>query len=71
MAGRPASPGIVHARLRAFIFLGDKGNALDQLEIMEKLSDWWLLILGDPLYDSLRGEPRFQALLKRLRYPGH
>ena len=63
------SGGAVRWRLRAYLFLGEKRQALDELDNLEKLEDGWLYQLEDPLYDLVRQEPRFQALLRRLRYP--
>jgi hypothetical protein len=59
----------VRWRLRAYLFLGEKRQALDELDNLEKLEDGWLYQLEDPLYDPVRQEPRFKALLKRLKYP--
>jgi hypothetical protein len=59
----------VRWRLRAYLFLGEKGKALDELDSLERLADGWLFQLEDPIYDPVRHEPRFKALLKRLRYP--
>lgn len=50
--------------------LGEKGKALDLLEsaaLRDDFSLTWLKV--DPLFDSLRSEARFQALLARRKFP--
>ena len=32
------------------------------------MNDSWVFRLQDPIYDSIRRDPRFRAILKRLRY---
>ena len=56
------------SRMRAHVYLGEKAQALDELEAMEQNLDWWMFTLEDPILDPVRKEPRFQALLKRLHY---
>src|SRR5881392_3381628 len=48
--------------------LGEKEKALDWLEksYQDQESACWYLTV-DPIYDSVRNEPRFQALLKKVR----
>ncbi len=55
------------ARVYVYLGLGEKSKALDWLEKYYEAQDFacWLLKV-DPVYDSVRGEPRFQALLKKL-----
>jgi serine/threonine-protein kinase len=55
------------ALITVYIGLGEKSTALDWLEKSYEDQDiacWYLKV--DPVYDSLRLEPRFQALLKKL-----
>jgi adenylate cyclase len=55
------------ALITVYIGLGEKSTALDWLEKSYEDQDiacWYLKV--DPVYDSLRNEPRFQALLKKL-----
>ncbi|MEO7653525.1 MAG: protein kinase [Bryobacteraceae bacterium] len=50
--------------------LGDKAKAIDYLEqalAADSQQFGWLRY--DAMYDSLRGEPRFAALLQKLRFP--
>jgi adenylate cyclase len=54
-------------RVPIHLGLGEKDKALDWLEKSYEEQDgacWWLKT--DPLYDSLRPEPRFQALVKKV-----
>ena len=49
----------------SYALLGEKEKALDTLERSSSKGEFWLFqIKYDPAYESLRGEPRFQALLK-------
>lgn len=47
---------------------GDKANALEYLEKTYQRREHWMAYLQvDPRFDSLRGDPRYDALVKRLR----
>src|SRR6266516_3570273 len=50
-----------------YVGLGEKEKALDWLDVAyeNQESACWLLKV-DPIYDSVRGEPRFQALVKKV-----
>ena len=49
--------------------LGDRSRALDSLEKAYASDSEWLGYLKlDKAFDSLRSEPRFQALLKKLGF---
>lgn len=50
--------------------LGQREEALTLLEramLRDDITFTWLKV--DPMFDSLRGEPRFQALMKRMQFP--
>jgi serine/threonine-protein kinase len=51
--------------------LGDKDRAFEWLEkAYEDRSDWWLLELKvNPMFDTLRPDPRFQDLARRVGLP--
>lgn len=53
-----------------YLFAGDKSRALDWLEKGYELHDSTMpYIAAWPCYDSLRADPRFQALLRRMNLP--
>ena len=50
-----------------YLGLGEKEKALDWLEKSyedQESACWYLTV--EPVYDSVRNEPRFQAILKKL-----
>lgn len=50
--------------------LGNREKALDWLEKAYQERFIWMVYLNvDPVFDSLRDEPRFRQLIKRLRFP--
>jgi tetratricopeptide (TPR) repeat protein len=61
----PYSFGII------YLSLGEKGKAMDWLERMyyERAGLDLPFIKVDPMLDSLRGEPRFQALVRKVFAP--
>jgi eukaryotic-like serine/threonine-protein kinase len=55
---------------KVYIGLGDKDQAFAWLEKGYQQRDFWLTFLhGEPTYDPLRDDPRFQALLRRIGFP--
>ena len=50
--------------------VGEKEEAIRLLGDAAATGDWWLFsIKYDPAFDSLRGDPRFQAVLKKFDQP--
>jgi TolB-like protein/Tfp pilus assembly protein PilF len=50
--------------------VGDKDAAFDQLEKAYKNRDWFLQrIKVDPMMDPLRDDPRFDEMVRRLKFP--
>ena len=48
----------------------DRTRAFDELERALQIRDVWLVFVGvEPLFDTLRGDPRFNDLLRRMRHP--
>jgi TolB-like protein/Tfp pilus assembly protein PilF len=53
-----------------YIGLGEKDKAFEWLEKSYEQRDSWLIqIKVDPMYNSLRSDPRFQDLLERMNFP--
>jgi hypothetical protein len=63
--------GIVDMHIATiYVALGEKEKAIESLEeaFREKAQDLpW--IKADPVFASLRDEPRFQALMKKIGFP--
>jgi TolB-like protein/Tfp pilus assembly protein PilF len=69
---KPSTPMFVSAWDLALIYaaLGEKEKALTQLEKAADQRVGWIVLLGvDPALDSLRAEPRFRALQRRVHIP--
>ncbi len=59
-----------YGRSVLFALIGDKDKAFEWLEKTYEQREVWLHYLKvDPMYDSLRSDPRFQDLLKRMNLP--
>jgi tetratricopeptide (TPR) repeat protein len=54
---------------RCYAHAGEKSKALDWLEKGLEIHDPFLPYLGVPLYDDMRSDPRFQALLRKIGLP--
>jgi serine/threonine protein kinase/tetratricopeptide (TPR) repeat protein len=55
---------------RVLLLLGKKKEVLDVTEGAFKVRGGWMVYLYcDPLFDSVRSEPRYQALLQKLKLP--
>ena len=52
-----------------YVDVGDYERAIDWLETAYEERDPNLPYLGKPLYDPMRSNPRFQALLRRMGLP--
>ena len=54
-----------------YLGLGDRARALDYLERASDVDSQWMIYLrGDRIFDPLRSEPRFAALMKKLGFDG-
>ena len=52
-----------------YLGLGDRARALDYLERASDADSQWMIYLrGDRIFDPLRSEPRFAALMKKLGF---
>ncbi len=55
---------------RIYAALGETDQAFGWLEKAYEDHEHWLVALKvDPMFDSLRSDPRFQALLRRMNFP--
>jgi hypothetical protein len=53
-----------------YLGLGATDSAFEWLEkAYDERSTWLFWVKVDPRFDSLRGDPRFRDLLKRMRFP--
>ena len=53
-----------------YIGLGEKDQAIAWLEKGFQQHDFWITFLkGEPIFDSLRSDPRFQDLVRRVGFP--
>lgn len=52
-----------------YLGLGDRARALDYLERASAADSQWMIYLrGDRIFDPLRSEPRFVALMRKMRF---
>jgi hypothetical protein len=55
---------------KIYIGLGDKDQAFTWLEKGYQQHDFWITSLkGEPVFDSLRSDLRFQDLVRRVNFP--
>ena len=52
-----------------YALLGEKDQAFEWLERAYREYDSWMFQIHDPLWDSLRSDPRYQDLLRRMNLP--
>ena len=53
-----------------YVGLGDKEHALEQLhKAYEDRAGWIMDINVEPIFDSLRSDPRFAELVSRMKFP--
>ena len=67
----PAKPGYNPARVAAnYALLGDKDNAFRWLEkAYEQRASELIFLKVDPAWDSLRSDPRYADLIRRIGFP--
>jgi tetratricopeptide (TPR) repeat protein len=52
-----------------YALIGDKEQAMQYLLESRERQEMWIAFLDDPSFDSLRGDPRFAALVRELKLP--
>ncbi len=71
LVARPGTADLMPVSVAQFyVHAGDKERTLEWLERAYQAHDPNLPYLGLPDWDSVRGDPRFQDLLRRMRLPG-
>ncbi|MDQ3181581.1 MAG: tetratricopeptide repeat protein, partial [Acidobacteriota bacterium] len=67
MTVKADNANIFYSNAQIYTFLGDKEKALDNLETAYESKAFLLVFVkADPLFDSLRSEPRFQEVLRKM-----
>jgi serine/threonine-protein kinase len=67
----PGAKNVPYRRAAIHLALGQKERALELLETdYAQRSNWMNRLKVDPIFDPLRGDPRFKALLAKLKFPG-
>jgi TolB-like protein/Tfp pilus assembly protein PilF len=71
LAARPKLSYVLPTQVAAlYAHAGEKERALDWLEKAYQERDMYMVYLSvDPTWDSLRDDPRFQSLLRRMNFP--
>jgi serine/threonine-protein kinase len=65
MSARRYVPAVCHAI--ACSSLGETDKAFEMMEqAYQERAGLWFLLLGDPVFDNLRADPRFTALIKKI-----
>ena len=63
-------PGQHFAYMILFALIGDKDKTFEFLQKSYEQSNVIMNFLNvEPMYDSLRSDPRFQDLIERMNYP--
>lgn len=58
-----------HAKAAVYLALGDKDQAIEWLKKDFEVKDNWMNQLKvDPVMDPLRSDPRFQVLLRKMKF---
>jgi tetratricopeptide (TPR) repeat protein len=71
VVARPGAADLMPVSVAQFyVHAGEKERALEWLERAYQARDPNLPYLGLPDWDSVRGDPRFKDLLRRMRLPG-
>ncbi len=59
-----------YQRALIYLHLGDRDEALKQLQEAYEVKDAWIVWMGvEPQLDPLRGEPAYEEILRKLRHP--
>ncbi|MBA4185980.1 MAG: tetratricopeptide repeat protein, partial [Acidobacteria bacterium] len=67
MTMKADNANIFYGNAQKYTFLGDKEKALDNLEkAFESKAFLMVFVKADPLFDSLRSEPRYQEILRKM-----
>jgi serine/threonine-protein kinase len=70
LAKHGGEPGVTMDAAGSYTMAGDRARALDWLERAYAERDPGMAHIGrSPIYDPLRAEPRFQALLRQMNLP--
>ena len=70
LANHRDAAGVAEGVGAHYLMAGDRARALDWLETAYAERDPQMLYIGiNPIFDPLRAEPRFQALVKTMGLP--